>query len=43
MANVQKQFEQFHYAIRMDYEHSATLREKRSTRRATSSPAKVWK
>jgi hypothetical protein len=29
MANVQKQFEQFHYAIRMDYEHSSTLREKR--------------
>ncbi len=29
MANVQKQFEQFHYAIRMDYEMSAKLREKR--------------
>ena len=29
MANVQKQFEQFHYAIRIDYDHSSTLREKR--------------
>ena len=29
MANVQKQFEQFHYAIKFDYDHSSTLREKR--------------
>jgi len=29
MANVQKQFEQFHSAIRIDYDHSSTLREKR--------------
>jgi len=29
MANVQKQFEQFHAAIRTDYDMSSTLREKR--------------
>jgi hypothetical protein len=29
MANIQKQFEQFHTVIRIDYEMSATLREKR--------------
>lgn len=29
MANVQNQFEQFHAAIRTDYDMSSTLREKR--------------